>query len=467
MYHCTIKKFSRGQGQSATAAAAYRAGAEIEDARTGEVHDYTRKSGVVSSHIVLPDKHPEWATDRSKLWSAAELAEKRKNSVVAREAELALPAELSESEREKLATDFAGHLVDKYRVAAEVCVHRPSRQGDQRNHHAHVLFTTRRMDQSGFTEKTRELDDKVEGPQQIESIRKDWEVFQNRFLERAGNEKRVDCRSLAAQREEALERAEDYEERAVAVGAKAEKSWRAVRRDQLSEAAQDLRVQAMAYRESAANLDREPGQHLGPARTAMQRRALRHLDQLRERLGKKVEQFQEAFQSRIQSMRESLEKLSGRLFQQEQRMTLNERVEHRNEIVQTSAERVRQGDLDETKLWDRFDVKSQQDLQRLDDDRFADFRDRHEDITEQLEVLDEISRKDAEKTVRSELDRYKQEAADRLEQLRQSKEREVTKSGAEERSVADRLREIRDAEREQENDQKPRDRGRDDPDVGL
>ncbi|MDQ2696231.1 MAG: MobA/MobL family protein [Pseudomonadota bacterium] len=48
IYHLSMKTISRGQGRSATAAIAYRAGVEIADRRTGEVHDYTRKRGVVS-----------------------------------------------------------------------------------------------------------------------------------------------------------------------------------------------------------------------------------------------------------------------------------------------------------------------------------------------------------------------------------------------------------------------------------
>ena len=93
-FHLSVKTVSRSSGRSATAAAAYRAGARIEDERTGEIHDYSRKGGVSLSQIVLPPEAPGWAGDRSKLWNAAESAENRKNSVVAREFEVALPAEL-------------------------------------------------------------------------------------------------------------------------------------------------------------------------------------------------------------------------------------------------------------------------------------------------------------------------------------------------------------------------------------
>ena len=111
IYHLSVKAVSRSAGRSATAAAAYRAGCEIADGRTGEIHDYTRKGGVESAALILPDNAPEWARDRAQLWNAAEQAEKRKNSTVAREFEIALPAELSPAEREKLAHDFAREIL--------------------------------------------------------------------------------------------------------------------------------------------------------------------------------------------------------------------------------------------------------------------------------------------------------------------------------------------------------------------
>ena len=99
-YHLSVKTVSRSAGRSATAAAAYRAGVEITDERTGEIHDYTRKGGVVSADLLLPADAPEWAADRAALWNAAEQAEKRKNSTVAREFEIALPAEHPEGNSE-------------------------------------------------------------------------------------------------------------------------------------------------------------------------------------------------------------------------------------------------------------------------------------------------------------------------------------------------------------------------------
>ena len=199
IYHLSVKTISRSEGRSSTAAAAYRAGVEITDKRTGEIHDYTRKGGVESATIILPDNAPEWARDRAQLWNAAEQAEKRKNSTVAREFEIALPAELSPAEREKLAHDFARELVKHHGCAADVAIHAPGKEGDNRNHHAHILLSTRRLTLDGFGEKCRELDTAKTGAVIIKEWRERFATLQNERLREAGHAVQVDHRSLEAQ----------------------------------------------------------------------------------------------------------------------------------------------------------------------------------------------------------------------------------------------------------------------------
>ena len=197
IYHLSVKTISRSAGRTATAAAAYRAGVEIVDARTGELHDYRRKGGVVHSEIVLPVGAPEWATDRSALWNAAEQAEVRKNSTVAREFEIALPSELSEEGRVRLAVDFAKEIVERHGCAVDIALHEPGREGDTRNHHAHLLLSTRKLGLDGFTDKTRELDQRQSG--EVDYWRSRYADLQNERLKEAGLSVRVDHRSLKAQ----------------------------------------------------------------------------------------------------------------------------------------------------------------------------------------------------------------------------------------------------------------------------
>lgn len=241
-YHSTIKPISRAAGRSATAAAAYRAGEKgmpITDLRTGKVHDFTRKKGVVHAELVLPANAPEWASDRAALWNEAEQAEKRKNSTVAREFELALPAELPANQRQDLVMGFAREVAEQHGCAVDVAIHLPSKKGDNRNHHAHVLCTTRRLSADGFGEKTRELDDFKTGPQLVKQWRERWAEMGGDALEREGFKVEAD-------------------------------------RYRLGHLELDVQVQAARERGDlefvAAKEGREPTRHLGPVATAIERR---------------------------------------------------------------------------------------------------------------------------------------------------------------------------------------------------
>ena len=199
IYHLSVKPISRSDGRSVTAAAAYRAAAKISDKRTGELHDYTRKQGVVSVTIIAPKFAPKWSQDRSQIWNAAELAETRKNATVAREFEIALPSELNATQRQQLAHELAQELVTQHGCIADVAIHQPGKEGDQRNHHAHILLSTRRLGPDGFTEKTRELDDYNSGPKWVKKWRERYAQLQNQYLQQAGSEQRVDHRSYKDQ----------------------------------------------------------------------------------------------------------------------------------------------------------------------------------------------------------------------------------------------------------------------------
>ena len=233
-YHLSVKTIKRSAGRTATAAAAYRVGERIECQREGRIHDYTRKQGIEETFIVAPEHAPAWAQDRSALWNAAEASETRRNSVTAREWELALPSEISAEDRSQITRKFAEELVSRYGVAVDVAIHAPHREGDQRNHHAHVLTSTRKLEAEGFTAKTRVLDSAKTGGVEIEQMRGLWAELQNRALERVGEVERVDHRSLEKQRETALDRGDKL---------------------------------------SAEELDRDPELKLGPAANSMERRA--------------------------------------------------------------------------------------------------------------------------------------------------------------------------------------------------
>lgn len=203
IYHLSVKTFSRSKGQSATAAVAYRAGEKIKCDYEGRTHDYTKKSDVLHSEIFLPENAPSWAMDREQLWNQVEHAEKRKNSTIAREFEVALPHELNEQQRIALVQDFSRQIVARHGCAVDAHLHNDNSRTKKQNFHAHIMLSTRRLEQDGFTTKTRELDEKKSG--EVVYWREQWAETTNRHLYEHGirdknnNSLVIDHRSLKDQ----------------------------------------------------------------------------------------------------------------------------------------------------------------------------------------------------------------------------------------------------------------------------
>lgn len=194
-YRLSAQVLGRSSGRSATAAAAYRAADKILDERTETLHDYTRKGGVLHTEILAPDNAPAWMSDRAALWNAVEKAERRKDAQLTREVQLSLPHELSHEERVELTRTFIRDTFVSAGMIADICHHAPDRQGDQRNYHAHVLLTLRELTGDGFGKKQREWNK----TDHLQHWRQQWDVYQNRALEHAGHDVRVDHRSYADQ----------------------------------------------------------------------------------------------------------------------------------------------------------------------------------------------------------------------------------------------------------------------------
>ncbi len=146
---------------------------------------------------------PAWVQDRAALWNAVEAAETRKNSQVAREIRVALPAELDHGQRVELVREFCQREFVARGMVADIALHAPGREGDDRNHHAHILLTTREIGPEGFGAKNRDWN----AVEMLEGWREAWARDSNRALERCGHEERIDHRTLEAQRIEAMERA--------------------------------------------------------------------------------------------------------------------------------------------------------------------------------------------------------------------------------------------------------------------
>ena len=178
-------------GRSATAAAAYRSGEQVADERTGQVHDYTGKSDIYGSEILLPEGAPEWMGDRVTLWNEVEQVEKRKDAQLSREVMVALPVELTHEQKQALTREYVQGEFTEQGMIADIGYH----DFDSHNPHAHIMLTMRSVDEDGFGKKCREWNKR----QVLERQRKAWEEYANRALERSGFEARIDHRTLKEQ----------------------------------------------------------------------------------------------------------------------------------------------------------------------------------------------------------------------------------------------------------------------------
>ena len=225
IFHLDVKTGTRGGGQSASAKYDYL-GREGRYAKDAEELEH-RESGNL----------PAWAEeDPRAYWEAADEHE-RANGRLFQQVEVALPVELDERQRRELAGSFAERLTKEERLPYTLAIHRGGEAGE--NPHMHLVISERANDglersaeqwfkrangkhpERGGAKKSRTMMDK----HWIAETREVWEQEANRALQRAGQQDRVDHRSLAARRDEALARG-------------------------------DL--------ERAAELSREPGVHRGP-----------------------------------------------------------------------------------------------------------------------------------------------------------------------------------------------------------
>ena len=229
----------QGHGFSATAAAAYRSGSIVTDYRTGEVHDYTRKSRIGHTEIVLPPGAPPWASHREALWNAAEAAEARMDARLAHEFIVALPHGLTKEQEIEVVRDLAQSVADRHGLPVDWAIHGdvPKKwDGSQKGivgSHAHLLMPTRKLTPEGFSKiKGREFIDRKLGPKTLCYWREQWALIGNKHMEWAGLDERWDHRTLSVQRKDALERGDTA---------------------------------------AAEELDRLPGVHIGAAATALER----------------------------------------------------------------------------------------------------------------------------------------------------------------------------------------------------
>jgi hypothetical protein len=197
IYSLRVQTIGRAEGRSVIAAAAYRSGTSLADERLAMDFDFTKKRpGVAHAVVMAPENAPAEYLDRERLWNAAEKADSRKDSVPAREILIALPHELSADARRQLVETFVWESLVKRGMIADVAIHLPGKDGDDRNHHAHILVTTRDVGPDGFGKKNPDW----HAREFVIDVRREWAQVQNKYLELCAPEAaKVSEKSLDAQ----------------------------------------------------------------------------------------------------------------------------------------------------------------------------------------------------------------------------------------------------------------------------
>jgi hypothetical protein len=290
-------------------------------------HDYSKRTGVASSEILLPPGAPARFGEREVLWNAVEAVEKRKDAQVAREVQLALPHELDTAARAVLVRGFVqAQFVDRGMIA-DVAIHTPGEKGDDRNHHAHVLLTTRAVSPDGFEGKNRDWNAK----DLLVSWRTDWADEVNVALERYDISERVDHRSLEDQRADHLERSQD----ALDVGDMERASEHTVEAEALDREPR-VHLKREQYQRALRDPDSLPGQVL--------QRSYEMMGRARDRADSLMREFKEMLDRSIDRLDDLLASLRdegrpafalGPVAERPAPSERNETIEHRTERSST------------------------------------------------------------------------------------------------------------------------------------
>lgn len=205
IYHLHSKIFSRSKGQSSIAAAAYRSSTKICDVQNDKTFDYSRKKGTVHSEIIAPEATPSWALDRESLWNTVEAHNRRKDTQLCREVEIALPRELSLQQNIALTKKFVTEQFLALGMIADFSIHhkvcsKPEESADGFEYHAHILLTLNTISSNGFGTKNRSWNNR----ERLVQWRAAWSEAANTALKEVGSDERIDERSLQAQKFDAL-----------------------------------------------------------------------------------------------------------------------------------------------------------------------------------------------------------------------------------------------------------------------
>ncbi len=291
IYHLSVKVIGRNSGRSSVGAAAYRAGDKLTNEYDGVTHDYTNKKGIEYSEIMLPDNAPREYYDRATLWNEVECIEKTKDAQLAREIEVALPTELDLEQQKELVRRYVRENFVEDGMCADFAIHNPGKN----NPHAHIMLTVRPLDEYGNWQKKALIEyictrpgsgERKFTPSEFEVAKK--QGWQKQYKFKDGN--RQVWFTMKEGKKQGLERVNrnpktskfgrmnPISERWNSVEAELlwRKNWELVVNETLERLGFDARIDCRSFKDQG-RLDEIPTVHIGPAATAIERRAKKEL----------------------------------------------------------------------------------------------------------------------------------------------------------------------------------------------
>lgn len=225
IYHFHLKKVSKSKGINGKGLkhAKYILREDEYENKGREHEEYILREGsFVKKNDLEYKEHgniPEFIKeDPKKFWKIAEKNE-RKNGVIYREFEIALPTEFSKEQNIDLVKEFVEkELSDNY--VYTFAIHKPKSltKKDLEQPHVHIMFCDRKLDgiernEKDFFKRYNSKNPELGGArkeiewqtkEKLIELRKDWEILLNSHLEKNNINQRISCETLSKQREKFL-----------------------------------------------------------------------------------------------------------------------------------------------------------------------------------------------------------------------------------------------------------------------
>lgn len=205
-----ISIVSAGRGESVVGLAAYVCRLNTVSQVDGADYHFAHKKGDLGSvDVLLPSGAPAGFRNPIAFCTALERAELTRprgnqpsrwkiDAQLAKHVILALPKELTDAERRRLAQDWAKTQYVAHGAGCVLALHAPD-DPEFENHHAHILVSTRQVSATGLGKKLRQLNPAfsrgaghARSKLHAEDLPATWREFQNAWFRANGIELQVD-----------------------------------------------------------------------------------------------------------------------------------------------------------------------------------------------------------------------------------------------------------------------------------